>query len=180
MRSGLWSLAGLAVLASACTEDGQHPALTGPEELVVPVVAASAGAGSHFGSHLSGREEVPMRDTRAQGQATFKLSADGLSLEYKLVVANIEDVTQAHIHVAPAGVSGAFVAWLYPSGPPAMLIPGRSQGVLGQGVITAANLVGDLAGESLDALLDLLRNGGAYVNVHTELYPPGEIRGQIR
>ena len=44
--------------------------------------------------------------TGAQGQATFKLSADGQSITYKLNVANIEDVTQAHIHLGAAGVNG--------------------------------------------------------------------------
>jgi hypothetical protein len=71
------------------------------------------------------------------------------------------------------------VAWLYPSGPPAQLIPGRSNGVLAEGVITADNLVNALAGQPLEALLEAIRAGNAYVNVHTSQFPPGEVRGQI-
>jgi hypothetical protein len=134
----------------------------------------------NFRAHLSGDQEVHPVNTKATGQAIFQLSKDGTSLSYKLIVANIENVTQAHIHFAPAGVNGPVVAWLYPAGPPAQLIPGRTSGVLAQGELTVANLVGPLDGFPLSDLIDLFNDGEAYVNVHTSQYPPGEIRGQIR
>jgi hypothetical protein len=144
------------------------------------------GFGAHddarrvFTAHLSGDQEVPPADTRAQGQAVFRLSADGTELHYRLIVANIENVTQAHIHLAPAGVNGPVVAWLYPDAPPAQLIPGRTSGVLAMGTITEDDLVGLLAGASLEELIDVIIAGNAYVNVHTSQFPPGEVRGQIR
>lgn len=134
----------------------------------------------NFRTHLTGDEEVPAVQTQAQGQAIFKLSADGESLDYKLIVANIEDVLMAHIHLAPTGENGGVVAWLYPDGPPPQLIEGRTQGVLAEGTITADDLVGGLAGEDLDDLLTEMRAGNTYVNVHTTTNPGGEIRGQIR
>jgi hypothetical protein len=145
--------------------------------LVAPTVLASGPR--NFRAHLNSAAEVPPADTRAQGQAVFQLSKDGTELSYKLIVANIENVTMAHIHLAPAGVNGPVVAWLYPSAPPAQLIPGRSNGPLAEGTITAANLVGPLAGQSLDALITALEEGNAYVNVHTSQFPGGEVRGQI-
>jgi hypothetical protein len=168
-----------ALLAGACSPESRDPEMTGPDQLVVPLFAANGGEGHNFGTHLSGDEEVPANSSRAQGQAVFTLSADGLSLSYTLIVANIVDVTQAHIHMAPAGSNGGVVAWLYPSAPPMQLIPGRSQGILGQGVITAANLVGALAGMTLQDLLDAISAGNTYVNVQTVQLAPGEIRGQI-
>lgn len=148
---------------------------------VVPALGQPAER-STFVAHLSGAEEVTVTpvETRATGQAVFRLSQDGSELSYRLIVANIQDVTMAHIHLAPAGVNGPVVAWLYPDGPPAQLLPGRSSGVLATGTIEDADLVGLLAGASLDDLIDELRDGNAYVNVHTTAYPAGEVRGQIR
>jgi hypothetical protein len=179
-----------AFLTAGCMDAGRSP--MAPETVSIPVYVQSAqgagttlGTASHegnsknAGTHLSGDEEVPPRDTNAQGQAIFKLSKDGTELSYKLNVANIENVTQAHIHMAPLGANGGIVVWLYPSAPPAQLIPGRSQGTLAEGVITQASLVNALAGQPLSALLSAIQAGNTYVNVHTSQFPPGEIRGQI-
>jgi len=142
----------------------------------------------NFVAHLSGGEEVPERDTNATGQAIFHLSPDGSSLEYKLIVANINNVVASHIHLGPVGVNGPIVAFLAGPLPPA---GGRVDGILAQGTITSADLTGPLAGMSLSVLIEAMRTGGAYVNVHTNDgidppntgpgdFPGGEIRGQIR
>jgi hypothetical protein len=142
----------------------------------------------NFRAHLIGGEEVPVRDTRAVGQAIFQLSKDGTELSYRLIASNIENVVQAHIHVGAIGVNGPIVVFLYglvPSG------QGRTNGVLSTGTITAADLIGPLAGAPLEHLVTALREGNAYVNVHTNDgidppntgpgdFPGGEIRGQIR
>jgi hypothetical protein len=133
----------------------------------------------NFRAHLDGGQEVPPRETQATGQAVFRLSRDGKELHYKLLVANLENIVQAHIHVAGIGVNGPVVTWLYPSAPPAMLIPGVTNGPLHEGVITDANLVGLLAGSKVADLVDLMAANNTYVNIHTSLYPGGEIRGQI-
>lgn len=151
--------------------------------ILVAVSAAGASAQGHsrnFVAPLSGAQEVPPADTNARGLAKFQLSKDGTELSYKLIVANIENVTMAHIHLAPAGQNGPVVAWLYPDSPPPQLIPGRTNGILATGTITGDDLVGPLAGESLNVLLDEMRDGNTYVNVHTNRFPGGEVRGQIR
>jgi hypothetical protein len=151
--------------------------------LALALTFAALGAQAqvlNFRASLSGAEEVPANTSRAQGQATFRVAADGSLIHFRLNVANIENVTMAHIHLAPAGANGPVVAWLYPAAPPAQLIEGRSDGVLSAGVITSANLVGPLAGQTLDDLIAHLADGNAYVNVHTSQFPAGEVRGQIR
>jgi hypothetical protein len=151
----------------------------------------------NFTTHLSGDQEVMpvgiVNNSLAQGQATFKLSPDGTSLHYRLLAANIDNAFMAHIHLAPAGSNGGVVVWLFPSttpGAPGPLGAGRMDGVLAEGDITAANLVGALAGHPLSDLVDNINAGNAYVNVHTNDgvaptntgpgdFPGGEIRGQL-
>ena len=133
----------------------------------------------NFRAHLTGDQEVPPRETLATGQAIFQLSKDGMSLSYKIIVANLDNLTMSHIHVANESSNGPVVAWLYPPAPPASLIPNTSNGILQEGVITKANLTGILAGKELSDLLNLITAKQTYVNIHTTKYPGGEIRGQI-
>lgn len=151
--------------------------------LVLAVVGqggATAAGPTNMRAVLSGSEEAPTpNDSKARGVALFQLSADGESLSYQLNVANIENVTQAHIHLGPPGVAGMIVVWLYPDASPPQLIPGRSQGPLATGTITEDDLVGPLAGDDLDELVAAIVAGNAYVNVHSSQFPPGEIRGQM-
>ena len=193
MRIPLAAALFASVFIGACSESPMSPAqpsinvpvrIESEPRAGLPQAAGSAAAQfavapHNLETHLSGDEEVPVRDTDAQGHAIFQVNPAGTAISYRLVVANIENVTQAHIHLGAAGATGGIVAWLYPAAPPSQLIPGRSQGTLGEGEITAASLVGTLAGKPLSDLLDAMQNGGAYINVHTSQFPPGEIRGQI-
>ena len=155
--------------------------------------SANANAnGGNFGTPLTGSEEVPANASPARGNAIFQLNNAGTEITYQLIVANIENVVQAHIHQGPAGVIGPIVVWLYPStSPPAAPSGGgRIDGVIATGTFTAANFIGPLAGQPLSALIDDLQNGNAYVNVHTNDgiaptntgpgdIPGGEIRGRV-
>ena len=94
---------------------------------------------------------------------------------------------QSHIHLGPAGVNGPIVVFLYGPAAPG---GGRHDGVLATGTITAANLIGPLAGQPLSALVAAMQGGNAYVNVHTNDgvgatntgpgdFPGGEIRADL-
>lgn len=152
--------------------------------LILVLLAATGGVSaksdSHFEASLKGRNEVPPNSSKAQGQAIFRVVDDGAAIEYKLIVANLDNLHMAHIHLAPAGSNGGVVVWLYPSAPPPLPRPGTTNGVLMTGTITADNLVGTLTGQPLSALIDQMVAGNAYVNVHTSAFPGGEIRGQIK
>jgi hypothetical protein len=143
----------------------------------------------HLETDLRGRNEVPPHDTPASGEAVFRVSEDG-SVSYKLFVEDIRNPFMAHIHLAPVGVNGGVVVWLFPSTSPAPgpVNSGPRDGLLANGTFTAQDLVGSLKGAPLAALLDSIRVGHAYVNVHTSdgsktagpgNFPGGEIRGQL-
>ncbi len=136
-----------------------------------------AQSGGRFQAQLSAAKDA---QSQAQGDAVFQLSPDGTNLSYTLAVSNLNNVTMAHIHVSTApGQSGDVAAWLYPSKAPPVLKEGTFNGVLGQGTITAADLQGPLAGKTIADLVDRITKGLAYVNVHTNQYPGGEIQGPI-
>lgn len=124
-------------------------------------------------AELSGRNEVPPVLTDGQGQARFNVSDE--SIEYRLFVSDLENITQAHIHLGPAGENGPVVAFLFGFVEGGVTV----DGLLATGTITAEDLVGPLAGQPLSALIDAMNSGNAYVNVHTVANPAGEIRGQI-
>jgi len=160
-------------------------------EVRTPLFAIGS-KGDNLGTHLTGDNEVPPRATQAQGEAIFRISDDGNSVDYKLIASNIDNAFMAHIHIGAVGTNGPIVVWLYPSTAP---VPGpfgsgRHDGVLAQGTFTAANLVGPLAGHPFSDLLAAMRSANAYVNVHTNDgvdgtntgpgdFPGGEVRGWL-
>lgn len=132
----------------------------------------------NFSAPLSGHQQVPPVNTRARGLAQFQL-INATEMSFELFVANIQNVTAAHIHLGGIGENGPVVVWLYPEEPPPVLIPGMFNGVLATGTITEDDLVGPLEGEPLSELIQNIREINAYVNVHTQQHEAGEIRGQI-
>ena len=143
------------------------------------LVAAGAttawAASQNHQTHLTGAGEVPAVVTGAQGEATFKIADDGLSIEYKLNISTMEAVVQAHIHIGPADGTGPVVVFLF--GPVAGGVD--ASGRLASGTITAANLIGPLTLHPLSDLIAEIESGNAYVNVHTVAHATGEIRGQL-
>ncbi len=137
--------------------------------------ASTAQAEEFFRANLSGDAEVPSVDTRARGEVNLSVNDAETQLHYELRVANIEDITQAHIHRGAAGEVGPVVVFLF-----GFIGEGVTRnGLLAANTRTSADLIGPLAGEPLSALIDQIRSGNAYVNVHTVDNPTGEIRGQL-
>lgn len=164
---------GILFLVSSCSKNNMN------SQLQDGLILKNGSVVTSFTAHLSGDMEVPANDSKATGQVSFQLSKDGTELSYKLIVANIDNVRMSHIHLGPVGSGGGIVVWLYPSAPPMQLIPGTTNGILAQGVITSDNLMGALAGKTLADLVSEMKAGNAYVNVHTNQFPGGEIRGQV-
>jgi hypothetical protein len=128
---------------------------------------------------LSGGEEVPAVATQASAQLILNLNGAMGEFNFILTAANIANVTMAHLHLAVKGQNGPPVVWLYPLSGAPQTITGSFNGVLSEGIFTQANFVGPLQGQTLSALVDKIKTGEIYVNIHTEQNPGGEIRAQI-
>jgi hypothetical protein len=120
---------------------------------------------------LTGAEEVPPVTTDAAGTFLWRVTAAGIETE--VVVNGLSSFTMAHFHVGAKGANGPVVAFLF--GP----IDGGQRAVHATKTITAADLVGPLAGKTLDDLAKEIAAGNIYVNVHSVENPAGELRGQV-
>jgi hypothetical protein len=138
-------------------------------------VYAARSKGADYIAILSGGKEVPPVQTKATGKVIFGMNPDATSIKYTIKVSDIKSPTAAHIHTGAPGTNGPVVTLLFSSANGE--IPKGH--VLAKGVITAESLIGPLKGKTLADLLDAIKSGNAYVNVHTKAHPDGEIRGWI-
>lgn len=157
------------------------------------LVTASAGADQRhrlerFETQLSGLHEDPLvLSTTGAGRWKATLDAAGTTLNWELSYAGLEGtITQAHVHFGGNHQSGGIMVFFCtnlgngPAGTQAC--PAAPAKVTGS--ITSVNVIGPagqgIAAGDFAALLTALRTGTAYANVHSTLYPAGEIRGQVR
>jgi hypothetical protein len=110
-------------------------------------------------AQLSGANEVPANNSTATGMAHFVANpasynaiSNTLKVSYTLTVEGLQNITGAHVHYGGPSVNGGVA---YPL-------------QVGAGSF-------DMRATDLVALL----TGNLYVNVHTQSFPGGEIRGQI-
>ena len=151
---------------------------TTPEEAFERLFMIFEG-GNAFGATLEGRQENPGVTTTAGAVATFALSSDGTTLSYELrATAAISKATQAHIHLGARGQNGPVVAFLFglvPAG-----VDFQAGDVIASGVLDDDDVIARPPFDgTLAQLVQRLRQGRAYVNVHTIANPGGEVRGQI-
>jgi len=185
----------LLLAAFAACDTNTPTEYSTPLVVSAPDALAKTDGDRNHTVQLTGGEEVPARGTAAHGNAIYHIAKDGNSVDYKVIVSNIENVFMAHIHIGPPGANGPVAVWLYPSTAPAPGAPGGGpiNGVIVSGTFTAADLtaaVGAWDG-TWESLLAAIRGGGAYTNVHTSDgvdpgntgpgdFPGGEVRGQFK
>ena len=166
-RMAGWSLVAAALSLAGCG-GGSGPAGTdGPQG--PPGSTVTSGL-ELFVASLSGASEMPPVATAGSGTATFTLIENVLL--FRLDVQNMVEVKAAHIHgPAPVGVNAPVRVNLYTAAAGTTF---SGSGTVAQGAAPAPR-----AGADFDSVMVLLRNGNAYVNVHTVANPGGELRGQI-
>ena len=156
-------------------------------------VVLADGGFKRISEFLIGYEEVPAVSTTGNGTFKARISRDGTNIDWELSYDDLQgDVQQAHIHLGQKGVNGGISVFLCtnlgngPTGiqgcPPP---PARISGTIFAADVSpnipataAARTQGINTGE-IGELIKAMRAGATYVNVHSTLWPGGEIRSQI-
>jgi hypothetical protein len=125
------------------------------------------------------------------GQGTFRAAIDEASglVTYTLRYSGLTGtVTQSHLHFGQHHTSGGISVWICqtatnPAPAPAGAVPVPQCAAEVSGEFLAANVIGPagqgIAAGELAELLAAIKAGAVYVNVHSSLFPAGEIRGQL-
>jgi plastocyanin len=136
-------------------------------------------APASFVAAINREQEVPApaalgaNQAPAYGSAFFELNTEGTELKFSITYTTMTgNITAAHFHRAKASTAGPVVKLICggqsnacPSGPGATLIGSWKSS-------DAQPLTSDL--------VKAIREGEIYVNIHTQVNPGGEIRGQLR
>jgi CHRD domain len=145
-------------------------------------IATGHGGGGHKGDHhpgdharslalfadLNGRNELDAKTLQPgagdlDGFGSASVTINGTSLCFGITVGNLDKPTMAHIHKGRRFENGPVVV---PLTPPADGPAGASSGC----VTVDASLGADI----------LAHPKAYYVNVHTETFPAGAVRGQLK
>jgi len=172
--------------------------------LAAPLVfglLAFAPNGAHaenIRARLDGYQVVSTQSTKGSGSFRATLDRDAKVIRYELAYENLEgDILQSHIHFGRPGTNGGIVAFLCTNlgnepktvAHPKPKCPGPRRGHV-SGVIKPGdviylqfpNVFPDtqlIEPHEFDELAAAIDAGAAYVVVHTEAQPPGELRGDI-
>lgn len=134
---------------------------------------------------LGGFAEVPSVSTTGSGKLQISLDNAGTTLTFSLTYKDLQGaVSWVDLNFGQASANGGQIAFLCGGGgKPAC--PASPTATAITGTIVAGNILGPatqgIAGPADWAeVLRAIRNGTVYANVHTSLFPAGEIRGQLR
>src|SRR5262249_3602519 len=165
---------------------------------LLPVLALTAAAASAapqtIKETLTGYEETPAAiSTTGGGKFQARVSNDESRIDWTLTYADLEGaVQQAHLPLgalARTGGTGVFLGRTRGKGPagtqPCPAPPATISGTIVAADVspnipaTAAARAQGLNTGEMDELLQAIRAGSTYVNVHSSTWPSGEIRSQI-
>lgn len=172
---------------------------------VIPAFALIAGSvvahddegrkDNRFRTNLKPTEEVPALSSVASGRFKATIDEANQTISYELSYEGLEgNVLQAHIHIGQLSVNGGISIFLCGNPPtvPAATVPqppacppspATVTGVLAANMIIGPNAQGVApfgpAVNEFQELVDAIRAGITYANVHSSKFPGGEVRGQI-
>ena len=148
--------------------------------------SAWAVAGGSFAAHGRSFQEVPAISSSAMVEFSGSVDETNTTLTYTLNYSGFRgNVTQSHIHFGQMGVNGGIVIFLCsnlgngPVGTQACPASGTITGTVTAANVGAGAMAQGIPAGAFNRITQAIRQGVAYVNVHTDLFPGGEARGQL-
>ncbi len=143
--------------------------------MIVAAPNAAQAETIRFTAHLSGANEAPTPVLNgAFAFATVTLDTDTKTVSWVIDVFNLPSgMTAGHFHVGGPGLSGPTVVNL--TFPSTISNDYRLEGSATQ----ASSLRPGQGIRSYDDFLQALVGGQTYLNIHSQINPGGEIRGQV-
>ncbi len=163
-------------LAQSSASSATTSSTTGSGEDTTDSTSAGDQVAATYTADLGGGNQIPPVTTAASGTLTLTVAADGASVDYVLEVDSIISLTVARLREGEVGATGAVIFTIY-GGPTKS---GLYTGTVAEGSFTASDLLGPLKGKTIEDLVGLIEANSVYLNVGTEAYPKGEIRGQLQ
>jgi hypothetical protein len=162
----------------------------GAAALAVAAYALAGGSGpgfNHLSATLGGYQETPSISSTGSANFTADVAKDGQSVDWKMSYAALEgNITQSHIHFGQRGVAGGISVFLCtnlgngPAGTQAC--PGPHDGTI-SGTFRPVDVIGPtaqgIAAGEWDELMNAIDAGKAYANIHSNIWPAGEIRAEL-
>jgi hypothetical protein len=150
--------------------------------LAAAVAGTAAGSAAMAGNDLNTSGNILRVELSGFQEDPLVFSTAG-SGQFRALVN--ERVTQAHIHLGGVAQSGGISVFLCTNagnGPAGTQACPAAPGTI-TGTITPADIIGPvgqgIAAGQFAELATAIRAGKTYVNVHSSLYPGGEIRAQL-
>lgn len=143
------------------------------------IVPAAPAANPVVMATLTSFGEVPTLSTRGRGEFRAKILPS--KIEFKITYRDLEGAgaTVAHIHLGRPGVNGGVIAVLCGGeSRSACPVSGTFSGILGPNDVIGPSGQGIEEGEFQEAVRAML-DGATYINVHSNAYRSGEVRGQV-
>ena len=145
---------------------GATLALTATAAVAIPALSAAAPDTVELDATLSGDTEVPGPGSeKGKGKSTVFVTPSKKKLCFTLEVKKLDPLVAGHIHKGKEGVAGDVVVPLFED----------EAGLDGNG--SYEGCVKKLEKKLLKKIIAKPEN--FYVNIHTEDYPDGAIRGQL-
>lgn len=144
-------------------------------------LTANAAFAEHiirFNAGLDSENEVPPVESSAKGFANLRVDLEKGRISYRLKAKKGQDLLGAsgcHLHCGAEDENGPVIAFL------AGVLQGGVKKLEIRSILTEINIINKETGcgSNLEELAQSMIDGNVYVNLHSDMYPSGEIRGQL-